>query len=138
MRHINKEKSKVLNDFAENAKLEDFWSSIKSYIGFLTAGVGIATGAGMAAFGAYNGTSILPGVITTIGGFGSIGSQWMSDKKYNEKMVNALAIISSLAVGHSLPLKVFPESLTVKAINKLAELGVVEAAKKAINELDKF
>ncbi len=130
MRHIRSEKSKVLNDLAENAKLEDYWSSMRSLISYLTAGVGLVMGVGMAAYGvhtAYCGAlaegyealvtfaaglaTIQSGVMTTIGGLGSIGSQWMQEKKYNEKMVNAIALCSSLLVGYNAIPQALPQSL---------------------------
>jgi len=128
LKFLRYEKSKVLEDLAKNAKLEDFWMSAKTIISYLSTGIGIFIGLGMTGIGAYNANSaiIKSGIVTVLGGIGSATSQWMNHKKYNETLTTAIAVCSSLIIGYNaIPKTLFPSKWsTIQALFQLKE-GIV-------------
>lgn len=103
MRHLRGEKSKVLDDMVDNAKLQDTWSAVRDMVSFLTTGLGIATGVGTFACGFYTGNYALmrSGIISILGSIGNMSTKWMAEKNYGEKYTNAVTLISTLLVGYT-------------------------------------
>lgn len=103
MRHIRGEKSKVLSDMIENAKLKDTWTSIYDMISFFSVGLGFATGAATIFWGACTGNESLvkSGILSILGGIGSMATKWMADKNYDEKYTSAVSLISTLLLAYS-------------------------------------
>jgi hypothetical protein len=103
MRHLRGEKSKVLNDMIENAKLKDTWTSISDMISFFGAGLGFATGTATIFWGACTGDDafVKSGILSILGGMGSMSAKWMADKNYDAKYTSAVSFISTLLIGYS-------------------------------------
>lgn len=136
MRHLRGEKSKVLDDMIENAKLQDYWSSARDMISYLTTGLGIVTGVGTFTFGVATGNPVFvkSGILSILGSIGNMSTKLMTDKNYDEKYTNAVALISTLLVGYnslnSLPVPenmgLFEKGKTILGISTTAGQSVTQ------------
>jgi len=127
LRYIQADKSKVLHELAENAQLEDYWRLARSLTNYLSTGLGILIGLGSSGVQVYRGRGdfslIQSGIATICGGIISAGSEWMSQRKYNQSLTDALSLCGSLIVGsHVVPQSFFPKR-KIDAFQILSQIG---------------
>jgi len=118
LRHLRGKKAKLLDDLAENAKLEDYWSSVLDMVSYLSIGIGVTTGLGTFALGVYTGNLVFinSGMLSLLGGIGNFASQWMNKKKYNEKYSKAVNLVSILLVAYG-AFNTYPSLLNMKKVD---------------------
>lgn len=102
LRFLREKKAKALDEIAKNAKLIDYWDTIKTNANYAAIGMGAVAGAVEIGCGLSSGDGNLLqlGLLSILGACGNAGAVWMGNHGYNDKVVTVTSVASSLASGY--------------------------------------
>lgn len=102
IRNIQAKQREILEEMSKNTELKHWWTSLKDAASYLSAGVGLIMGTGVALSGG--------GILPLLGGIGSLGSLYLKKNGYNQEAANALSVLSLIFTGKG-ALDILPEGL---------------------------